>query len=585
MHLSLMSKFRKSKRTVFIVLSYLFTIVIASCSNQLQSANSSPASFEEFVRYETQRTPDEKYIIEGDIVVSTFEDVKAYYAQCFGAVSASQAQKSTVNFKNGNQWNIWDSQTRHNLTFCISNNFGVNKEYLKKVVLEAAEKWEFFADVEFKYISEQDVNAAPGNSNVNFYVRQVEPTDQWNRSWGATAPYPSTDNDRKMLINPDMFYLSTDEETEDPESERHEKLLHVLTHELGHILGLMHEHIWQLQSDGTYKQVSEFEYGTGALITDLDPYSVMAYSGKTGFFVYPSTTISELDIKGIQKLYGPNIARVAAFMTTEPLQYPYPTGSASVTNEKIILLKDGTSFQNMFNAYHTKYWVDSLNVNVQNGVIKYSAIFRKNAYQPLSSILLLNLNKTDFTAAYNSYYKQDYRIRTIDTFTYNGEDRYAAVMEFDANASFGGGPEEIAMIGVTEIDFITKHNDIYQTGWSEYTLNYNYETNTFTVIFRKNINTFEFRHISREELNATIPALNAQGISLLRLDSYVDAQGVDYYSGIYKATTVLDRPWLVGKELHEFVTYCKDNILKYKAQANYDDLKSNGCNIYLLNVY
>lgn len=225
------------------------------------------------------------YVIEGDQFV-TLDELRADYdervqlAQDLEAGIASEASDSTVNVVGG-QDDKWSTSTRQNLTYCVSNTFGTLKSRIVNEMAIATANWEAVANVNFIYVPSADSNCRRQNSAVRIPVRP------WN-SGGACAFFPSGGGCvlRTLVINvPDLDANYAPVTT-----------LGVLRHELGHVLGLRHEHIRSTNPTCA-------EGGAWRALTSYDRSSVMHYpwcpeATNTGDLV-----ITSLDAQGVAQLY------------------------------------------------------------------------------------------------------------------------------------------------------------------------------------------------------------------------------------------------------------------------------------------
>ena len=147
------------------------------------------AAFEELKRA-TARTIDGRtvYIVEWDLALT--EDELAEYFRALEheqeAATAdgigSVAQPSTV-AQDGGQDNVWTGP-QGDLSYCISDEFGADKERAILEMSDATADWEAVANVDFSYNPSQDAACDGTNNEVVFAVR---PWDQV----GACAFFPS----------------------------------------------------------------------------------------------------------------------------------------------------------------------------------------------------------------------------------------------------------------------------------------------------------------------------------------------------------------------------------------------------------
>jgi len=490
---------------------------------------------EEFMKNEVQKQADGTYLVEGDMELQNLEDVGDYYDKMS---QVSTGTKSTMHLSNGN-WDKWNDTDKLNLTFCVSDGFGDKKDEVVTAMLEATGVWERYANVEFKYDSSQDANATDGNSNVKFVVRRTTQAEEDNNTSNAaaSASLPSYSNKKLRVYNSCYNYS-------------YEQKVRTLTHELGHILGLMHEHIWTLQADGTYKQTSEFEWPS-ELITALDTASIMYYRNKTGYT--GDGTVSRLDVDGIQKVYGNNPARYSVFLkkTTVEEKYLYNV------DIKVFLRK------------HAEYWdqnyrVESVNTIVQNGQIKYSAVFRPSTSNEFG---VYGWSRTDFTNKLNEAYKDGWKVYAVDTFEYNGKDHYSATFRPST-------VDETWILGYTRDDFISKYNELMANGYRIHKVN-TYSLNgaeRHTAFFRKS--TAAEQGVigwSRADFINKYNEMSNNGYKLHQVDTY-RINGTELYTGFFRAAST-SWSWVMGYEFDDY-------------ERNYEDSKyPNGYRIAMQSIF
>ena len=228
------------------------------------------------------------YVVEGDLPVSEKELRERYEMLQAGITSlhVSEAydlgdQKSIVNQHNGSD-DVWTAAEAKNLTYCVSTNFGSN--YLRAIAeMEiAANEWEKHADVDFIYVPGHDGNCSNANNAVSFAVRS------WN-SGGGCAFFPSGEGcvDRTLVMN------YTDFDTNPSYSDF--STIGVYKHELGHILGLRHEHI-------RYSPC-QWESTDYRALSPYDSDSVMYYPWCSGSTNEGDLVITDLDSLGVDEIY------------------------------------------------------------------------------------------------------------------------------------------------------------------------------------------------------------------------------------------------------------------------------------------
>jgi hypothetical protein len=227
----------------------------------------------------------EVYVVEGDIAVTLDELYEDWLdrletRELINAGLGVEESHSTVN-RVRNRDDVWSTSARQDLTYCVSNSFGSSKTRVINEMATATANWEAEANVNFTYVSSQDANCTGSNTNVRFAVRP------WT-SGGACAFFPSGGGcvARTLVINiPDLDQNYAPVTT-----------LGVFRHELGHILGLRHEHI--RNSDPFCA-----ESGRWRALTSYDRASVMHYPWCPGATNTGDLRITSLDADGVGQLY------------------------------------------------------------------------------------------------------------------------------------------------------------------------------------------------------------------------------------------------------------------------------------------
>ena len=273
----------------------------------VQSSRDKP-SFEGWVASLYQEPTTGLYIVDWDVPVSDYDELRSYYDRIYNGGSLTVHQANGVDV-------VWDEDQKHELTYCVSNSFGDRKQQVIDAMAEATGGWMAAADVTYSYVPAQDGDCTASNQNVLFDVNPVD-----SGQYVARAFFPNQPRDQRNVLIDDMAF-----EIEDPIF----TLEGVLEHELGHSLGFRHEHvradIFDIPFENWLQCVLE-----GILdpnyrpVTEYDSASVMHYPqcGGTG-----TLTITELDIAGARAIYGaPDGAG------PDPDPDPEPTGTL-VINE------------------------------------------------------------------------------------------------------------------------------------------------------------------------------------------------------------------------------------------------------------
>ncbi|QSQ23131.1 hypothetical protein JY651_49980 [Pyxidicoccus parkwayensis] len=250
-----------------------------------------PKTFEKFLA-EAHVLDDGRLIIDQDILVKDAAAARAFYEgemawsrQSQAASSqdglGSTAQPLTVNQAGGVD-TIWTHPQRMELTYCVDTaSFGTNANLLVDTLEQATYSWSRRIGVQYRRVVTATCNNA--TSGVLFNVRQTSLGGA-----NASAFFPNNGrSDRELLIDPISFTTTAGGRD----------LLGILSHELGHTIGMRHEHIW-LANPCTTETAAD-----ARIVNAYDVNSVMHYpqcrpSGTGGY------RQSDLDYFGAQTLYG-----------------------------------------------------------------------------------------------------------------------------------------------------------------------------------------------------------------------------------------------------------------------------------------
>ena len=265
-------------------------LAAAACVTEPDVGSNRGLSFEAWKSLQ-YREPSGLYIVDGDTPVSG-------EARLFELWSAWQAGQLAV-YRTGGVDVVWSATQKHNLTYCVSNAFGANKARVVQALRDATDNgWDAFADVDFRYVPEQDASCTAANPNVLFDVSPVNA----NGEYLARAFFPNSPRaERNVLIDPTAFQPGP------------WPLKNILGHELGHALGFRHEHIRPESGATQCFEDSEFRG-----LTPYDSASIMHYPQCNG--TSADLSFTQRDRDGAIALYGafaPNPAPMVQFNAPE----------------------------------------------------------------------------------------------------------------------------------------------------------------------------------------------------------------------------------------------------------------------------
>jgi len=237
------------------------------------------------------------YVVEGDLLM----DYDELYAYCLNTIASGMFDSSyhnkkieenlfTVSTING-EAEKWpeDFVIRYAI---LRNSFARQEDYDSTVqcMKKATEDWMSICNIHFEYLSNYDQSVITDRplEPLTFIVRQLNTGG----AFLAQAFFPAdSPKRRKVCIDPTFF-----------NSNNIVSKVGILRHELGHVLGARHEHIWSKENECKGENIFDGIRGAKQF-TNYDPYSVMHYLCNKG---NPGTLeLTPFDISGAQKLYGP----------------------------------------------------------------------------------------------------------------------------------------------------------------------------------------------------------------------------------------------------------------------------------------
>ena len=200
-------------------------------------------SFEEFkAQSRVDETNEELYVVEWDYPIHGADALRAYYNATIAGTRAKAAVKLTPStLPDNGECNVnpppanciddrYYAGEQRNLKYCVSDSFGAQKASVMGALAAAADAWHAVTNAQFIYVPGSDAACGisdPLPSGVTF---KVAPTTSYP---GACSfwPYSGTACEVNTLIF--NVGINFSPRTWDG----------VFAHELGHILGLHHEHV------------------------------------------------------------------------------------------------------------------------------------------------------------------------------------------------------------------------------------------------------------------------------------------------------------------------------------------------------
>lgn len=267
----------KSPSLVFLVAASFFGCVGPPAADGIPS-------FDEFRDSLPLDVEEGSYIVEGDIALTT-DELRDYYDHyVYGPASGDDNDLVAFSIVRATDRDVvWDVHRKLRLTYCVSNDFGQGKAKVRDALVTAANDWERATHVNFIYRSQFDSTCARGQVDTEKVLFTVEPVSA---SFNAKAFFPDYGEEKWQVLISGNGMAKTGGD-----------FVGMLRHELGHVLGLRHEHILNPVS------CTEEKFKDARSLTPFDNGSVMHYDWCDGA-AGPNETLTRYDILGVKQLYS-----------------------------------------------------------------------------------------------------------------------------------------------------------------------------------------------------------------------------------------------------------------------------------------
>ena len=259
-------------------------------------------SFDEWRRSsEVKKLKDDLYLVEWDIPIRGEPNLRRYYEQRFLRNGPKSAVKQTnpndpsplfCLFNPGHAEcidDIWYSGTQRGPRYCVSTAFGARHGEMVAAMATAVAAWGTVTNTWFQYVPASDGACStthPLPAGLSF---KVSPFDG---DAAACAFFPLRPQDG-CVASSIVFDLDADIGSFTVPA--------VMTHELGHVLGMYHEH-----QRGDAPNMAGCGFFDFRALTPFDPTSVMGYPTDLGNCALGAgLSPSAQDGIGIRQLYGP----------------------------------------------------------------------------------------------------------------------------------------------------------------------------------------------------------------------------------------------------------------------------------------
>jgi len=234
----------------------------------------------------------ELYQAEGDLPFYSEADLKAYYDQF---VAGDQNKSAVHEYLNPNSltfmWSRWTHHEQLGMKYCVSDDFGAGQANMNAGMAGAVHNWQRLANMWYQYDPTANASCRDSDPLPAGYGFKVSPWSVGNAQ--SFFPYDGARQVYYTLANAATDSLAN--------------VIKVLTHEMGHTLGLAHENHRSDYATGNCVESQMY------FLTPFDPNSIME-GGGTDASGNPCPRPSDpsapslLDGVGLRILYGPQPA-------------------------------------------------------------------------------------------------------------------------------------------------------------------------------------------------------------------------------------------------------------------------------------
>jgi hypothetical protein len=242
------------------------------------------------------------YVLGGDIAMAE-PSMRLLYQARYGteldkAAVIKLSQTAACNTSNYDRWSPLDQL---DITYCFDNQWGDLKPRAVADMAEAAAQWMSAANVKFRYVPASDGVSCTGSA-IDLEITPRCPAAP--ATCGGIAPFPSS----ASASTTQMGWGFSDVEGSGY------TFLGGWTHELGHTLGLFHEHVRPEcafdDGSGEYQPSGSEKW---CALSSYDANSAMHYAGLSEFCLSKSKgQLTSKDRQAIASLYGDPTSGVIA---------------------------------------------------------------------------------------------------------------------------------------------------------------------------------------------------------------------------------------------------------------------------------